>query len=97
MAQLNNFGSQKPKEMPFDIGLPDEPEAPPAPTEGAIPGYMDPSKKCATCEYFDGDTQCRKYNAPADMDGNCPAWEQPEGEMEDESQAPAESGEIDRH
>jgi hypothetical protein len=47
----------------------------PTATEGSIPGYMDPFSKCANCEYFDGDSMCRKFNAAADMDGTCPAFE----------------------
>jgi hypothetical protein len=83
------------KEMPFEIGMPDEPEASPMATDGEIPGYMEPHKKCANCEYFDGDSECRKYNAPCDMDGNCPSWEEPEEGMSDADTE--EPGEVDRY
>lgn len=83
------------KEMPFEIGMPDEAEAPPQMGDGAIPGYVEPHKKCATCEYFDGDSKCGKYNAPADMDGTCPSWEEPEEEMSNaETEEPDE---VDRY
>lgn len=69
-----------PSKLPFDVGPPGKPPAQtpmssPVATEGKIPGYMDPFSKCANCEYFDGDSMCRKFDAPADMDGTCPSFE----------------------
>lgn len=66
--------------------MPGESEAPPqmqekpiGPGEGQIPGYISPMEHCANCEYFDGDSMCLKYDAPADMDGGCPAFEASSG------------------
>lgn len=89
MAQL--------KDLPFEIEAPGankpmmEREAPSeAGGEGKIPGYVEPWERCANCEYFDGDSRCKKFNAPADMDGSCPSFE--EGDAGGESEEAAEGG-----
>jgi hypothetical protein len=43
---------------------------------GAIPGYIDPWKRCARCEYYDVEGYCMKFKAPADVDGACPSFEE---------------------
>lgn len=88
MAQLSKV------DLPFEVGEPGESSmatpVPGKPGQGEIPGYIDPWSHCANCEYFDGDAKCLKFNAPADMDGACPAFEKATeddnaGEAEDES------------
>lgn len=63
-------------DMPFELGKPGEEEREEQPQEGGIPDYRDPHVVCANCRHFDGDTRCEKYNAPADMDGSCPSFEE---------------------
>jgi hypothetical protein len=79
----------KPSGLPFDIEGPGDSPSEMRPASGGagqIPGYVGPWEHCAACEYFDGQSMCKKFNAPCDMDGGCPAFEaaDSEGEMEDE-------------
>lgn len=98
MAQL--------KELPFEIEAPGASKKPtpmmeretPAEEagEGKIPGYVEPWQRCANCEYFAGEEQyCNKFKAPADMDGYCPSWEEPDegGEEEEASEGYGKEGE----
>lgn len=83
------------KELPFDIESPDEERAEGAGDRGGeggrIPGYVEPWKRCATCEYFDADNaRCKKFSAPADMDGSCPSWEENEGAEDNAAEDRAE-------
>ena len=96
MAQL--------KELPFAVEapgaqkqrMPMTEERDEQPVEGGkIPGYVEPWERCANCEYFDGEKMCKKFKAPADMDGSCPSFEEPDagGEEEEESEGYGEEGE----
>lgn len=95
MAKLN--------ELPFAVESPEakKPAMPmmgqreEAAEGGKIPGYVEPWERCANCEYFDGENTCKKFKAPADMDGSCPSFEEPDagGEEEEESEGYGREGE----
>jgi hypothetical protein len=72
-AKLMDMSKGKPSGLPFDIEGPGD-EAPGS-GGGQIPDYVGPWEHCAACEYFDGQSMCKKFNAPCDMDGGCPAFE----------------------
>ena len=80
-AKLMNMTKGKPSGLPFDIEGPGDEMAGGEMRSaggGQIPGYVGPWEHCAACEYFDGQSMCKKFNAPCDMDGGCPAFESAE-------------------
>ena len=86
-AKLMDVSKGKPSGLPFDIEGPGD-SKPPMAGGGQIPGYVGPWEHCAACEYFDGEkSMCKKFNAPCDMDGGCPAFEasSEEGSMDEEA------------
>lgn len=79
-AKLMEMNKSKgaPGGLPFDIEGPGESMGSMKESAGGgqIPGYVGPWEHCAACEYFDGQkSMCKKFNAPCDMDGGCPAFE----------------------
>ena len=85
-AKLMDVSKGKPSGLPFDIEGPGD-SKPPMAGGGQIHGYVGPWEHCAACEYFDGQSLCKKFNAPCDMDGGCPAFEasSEEGSMDEEA------------
>lgn len=60
---------------------------------GGIPGYVEPWKRCANCEYFEPEeSMCKKHNAACDMDGACPSFEEAGEEKESGEEEPMSPG-----
>lgn len=84
MAELNELPFQVEGPGPRSIDekkptiVPNQPSG-----DGRIPGYVEPHQRCISCEYFDGNGYCKKYDSPCDMDGSCPSFEEA-GEIENE-------------
>jgi hypothetical protein len=45
-----------------------------APESGKPPGYSGPEQRCESCQSFDGESQCGKFNSAVDGQGHCSDW-----------------------
>jgi hypothetical protein len=92
MAPL--FGKKIGQDTEEDLGAPEPIEDEGMPSKSASkqdnpstpPGYTGPEQRCESCQHFDGEAKCVKFDSAVDAQGHCSAHEGPESsEKYDES------------